>query len=404
MNAARLLKQVIRYTQYHILWPAVYASACKDPVDSKKVLFADSFAGSLTDNMEAVKVAMLSKDPDLKFAEVLAPSKSGNKIVKRVKAELKTLEFFREYATAGTLILTETYLPAYAVKRRKETQVIQLWHACGAFKKWGYSTLDSEFGASRKTAKKFPMHNCYTLVPVSSEACIGPYSEAFRCDPHIVQPLGTPRTDIFFDAEFVSGSREAICRWYEEQHTHAQHQKLEPIIRNKKIILYAPTFRGENISSAHFETPLDLEALHEKFGREYVFLYKLHPYAKDGFAVPESCKNFAFNITGSPADEALCAADVLITDYSSMIFEYSLLERPVILYAYDLDSYIKERNFYFPYKEFAPGPVAETQEQLISALEDISSSFNADKINEFKDKFMSACDGHSAERIADKIL
>ena len=396
------IKQTLRYLEYHILWPAVFRCASLRKPDPKTVLFADPYSRTLTDNMRPLFDA-LAQDGRVKlktaFAEAPAPGESG--LQKRLREERQHLKFLIKYATAGTLILTESYLPAYAVKRRKGQEVFQLWHACGAFKKWGYSILDNSFGASRKTMKQFPMHNCYTLVTVSSRDIIPAYADAFHCDPALIEPLGVPRTDVFFEPDFAARGKEALFQSYDG--THPGQRPLKEQLGSRKILLYAPTFRGNNIVEAHFDTPLDLARLKAKFGNEYAFLYKLHPYAKDGFKVPDSCKDFAFNVTDCTANDALAAADVLLTDYSSILFEYSLLDRPMVFYAYDLESYIDERNFYTPYEDLVPGPIAKTQDELESALAD-PAAFGPDRLRDFRNTYMSACDGRATERLVQRIL
>ncbi|MDO5448384.1 MAG: CDP-glycerol glycerophosphotransferase family protein, partial [Clostridia bacterium] len=283
-------------------------------------------------------------------------------------------KFLKAYASAGTVFLTESMLPAFAVKRRSGTRVVQLWHGSGAFKKWGYSTLDKSFGASRKSVERFPMHNCYTLVPVSSPEVIPHWASAFNCDPSIIKPLGVPRTDEFFDGV--------------------------PPKSEKKTILYAPTFRGNNVNLAHNDDVLDIEALKESLGSSYTLLLKMHPFVKKSIKIPESCKGFCLDISDMPTNEALKMADILITDYSSIIFEYSLLGRPMVFYAYDLESYLSERDFYYPYESFVPGPIAKTQDSLVDT---ILSLGNDTDTSAFADKYMSACDGHSTERIISEL-
>ncbi|MEG1243915.1 MAG: CDP-glycerol glycerophosphotransferase family protein, partial [Oscillospiraceae bacterium] len=95
----------------------------------------------------------------------------------------------------------------------------------------------------------------------------------------------------------------------------------------------------------------------------------------------------------------LCACDILISDYSSLIFEYSLLARPMIFYAYDLDEYDRERSFYYPYREFVPGEIVSDTNQIINAVENIEKSFDSERVLQFCQKFMSACDGQSTKRI-----
>ena len=98
-------------------------------------------------------------------------------------------------------------------------------------------------------------------------------------------------------------------------------------------------------------------------------------------------------------ETALCAADILIADYSSLIFEYSLLNKPMLFYAYDLEEYEHDRSFYFDYKSFVPGKIVINNDEIIKAIQD--KDFRADRIPTFREKFMGACDGECVKRIAE---
>jgi CDP-glycerol glycerophosphotransferase (TagB/SpsB family) len=103
-------------------------------------------------------------------------------------------------------------------------------------------------------------------------------------------------------------------------------------------------------------------------------------------------------------DELMCASDVCVTDYSSLIFEYALLNRPMLFYAYDLDDYNDWRGFYYDYDELTPGPVCRSMEALIRNLEQIDETYDFERLAAFRKKFMSACDGHATERIMEYVF
>lgn len=403
------LSELLSLFEYKVLWPATY-SLCKtvSKPDRKRILFADPYEHDLTENMIPVYAALCAKSgytlvkcfPKAKddfFKKSVLPAKvraTADKALKRILRSAEYLKFLNEYAKCGTLFITESYLPAYAVRRRPGTNVVQLWHGCGAFKKWGYSTLDKGFGADRRAAKAFPMHNCYTLVPVTSAEVIPHYADAFRTDSGKILPLGVPKTDIYFAADFSSSAKAALFSSHPE------------IPRDKKIILYAPTFRGKNITSAQSGIKLDLVSMKEKFSKDCVLLLRLHPFARKGFTVPHEVSDFCYDISDTEASTVLGASDLLISDYSSIIFDYSLLKRPMIFYAYDLDGYTGERDFYYSYEDFIPGPLTKTQteleEEIIKMIfehEKPAFDYENSKVVKFSKKFMSSCDGHSTERI-----
>ena len=102
---------------------------------------------------------------------------------------------------------------------------------------------------------------------------------------------------------------------------------------------------------------------------------------------------------GLEIDQLLCASDVCVSDYSSLIFEYSLFERPMIFFAYDLDDYFDWRGFYYNYDELTPGPVVKETEEIIDYIRHLDARFDQAQVHAFKEKFMSSCDGHATDRI-----
>lgn len=368
---------------FFLVWPLVFKIYKRRPLNKKLVLFAyNRNYTSMPDNMKSVFEYLKKRGYDC--VEMASP-KNG---LKRLFFNLK---FTKYYAVCRCVFLTDNFDPVYANAPRKGTKVIQLWHACGAFKKWGYSTTDLAWGASRESLELFPMHNTYTDAFVSCEKVIPCYAEAFGCKKEIIKPFGVPRTDVYFDSSFVSGQR-------------AELKRLLPEIGEKKVILYAPTFRGNNPTQAYNENRLDFEKLFFALSKQYVLLLKLHPFTAEKFDLTqdekERFKGFLFNVSGLVGIEtALCGADILIADYSSLIFEYSLLERPMLFFAYDLEEYDRDRSFYYDYKSFVPGKIVTDTDEIIAAIE--SKDFEGEKIKAFRETFMSACDGNSTRRIAE---
>lgn len=381
-----------RHLLYYRIWPSVYRRAARKPIDEKKALLVSNRT-SLTDNLAAIKPELESRG--MHCVELLAPAGAGS-ISGRIAEFRRNIKFQREYATSRLVFVEDAFLPLFANHPREGTRVIQLWHACGAFKKWGYSTADLKWGADRKSLERYPIHNTYTDVTVSASGVVKYYAEAFNCSQDIIKPLGVPRTDVYFDQSFVSSARDEILKIY-------------PEIGQRKIILYAPTFRGNSILTSYMDLKLDIERMSEALSDEFVLLYKLHPQTAKRFPLDEQERkkysNFVFDISlGVRIDTAMCAADMLISDYSSVIFEYSLLVRPMIFFAYDLEEYDRDRSFYNKYEDFVPGEIVRDTEGIISAVRAVQNSFDRQRVESFKEEFMNACDGHSTERIADAFI
>lgn len=383
-------KKIVKYIGYKLVLPLVYKWYARKPIDEKLVVFADHRDRDMPDNFLGL-YSMCQKNGFQ--CEVLSGRPFGNKVPKwrRRKEKLKfQFWFIKLFAQCQTLFLVEYFPLAYIVTPRTGTAVVQLWHGCGLMKRMGYAVTSNSWGISARELKRYPMHTSYTLVCASSSRVCKGYEEAFCCGIDLIKPLGSPRTDIYFNEKFRQSAREKV-------------RAMIPDIGDREIILYAPTFRGKSISKSYIKSELNYTALKEALSDKYVFLTKFHPLiASTGFQESNRLQGlgFAYDVSKKlTPEESLCAADILITDYSSIIFEFLLLERPVISYIYDIDDYIEDRGLFSPYEQLAPGPYVFTQEELIKKLRTVSEWFDIKKTRQYKEEFMSACDGHSTERI-----
>lgn len=289
-------------------------------------------------------------------------------------------------ATAQTIVLDDFYPVIYECRIRPESRLLQVWHAAGAFKRVGYSRERRPGGPPPGSV----IHRNYTDVTVSSEDIRHDYAEAFGIDVSRVSALGVPRTDAFYDEDLVAQTGRAVRLRY-------------GIPDHKRIALYAPTFRGTGQIAAHFDYDIiDWAALAHDLGNDWVVMVKMHPFVKPLAAARPHIHDVIDVTADREITELLMAADVLVTDYSSAIFEYALLRRPIVFFCPDLDQYTAERDFYYPFEQYlAAGSLVRDAAQLASAIE--MARFEADGSG-FLGYFMGACDGHSAERITREII
>lgn len=296
------------------------------------------------------------------------------------------LACLKDMATARYIFLCEGSRLVGCIRPREETVIVQVWHGCGAFKRFGFSTSELLFGGDRKENLRYSYYKNYNLVTVSSPEVVWAYREAMNLPPgsQIIQPLGNSRTDVFFQKTFLQEARARVL-------------KAVPQAEGKKVILYAPTFRG-SVGKAKAPDQLDLRAMKEALGKDYVLLIKQHPVIKKRPQLPQEVKDFAFDVSDTcTIEDLICISDLCVSDYSSLIYEYSLMGRPMIFFAYDLEDYGDWRGFYYDYEELTPGPVVRTTKELLSVIEE--DRFDLERIRAFREKFMSACDGHATERL-----
>ena len=375
------LRRIRKHYRYKVYFPKVYSSYCTEPVQENKVLFLEMRFTKLSNSFELIYKALEeSGEYDLKCSYVQFNFIRGREFTQRVN------EMLKELATAKYVFVDDASLILSSIPLRKETVAINLWHACGAFKKFGRSTAELKFGSSAATLDKYPNYGNLTHVTVSSPEVIWAYEEAMHLPKGIVKATGVSRTDQFYDKKFVESRNQKL---YE----------IMPEAKDKKVILYAPTFRG-HVATASSPDRIDFERFCRELGNEYVIVCKHHPFVKNPPIIPEELQHFARDLTKYLSiEDLLCCADICISDYSSLVFEYSLFEKPMIFYAYDYDNYCDWRGFYYDYSEFTPGPVVQTEDELLNSIKNIDTQFDKQKVIDFKEKFMGSCDGHATERI-----
>ena len=227
-----------------------------------------------------------------------------------------------------------------------------------------------------------------THLIVNSEETKKEYAQAFGVDENKVFVYGLPRTDLFFDEIKV------------EQHKQNFYQQYPELI-GKKLVLFAPTLRDHEISRP--KLALDTAKIGKELSKDYVFMLRLHPfvmehYQKEGLLSPSLKDNVISMSTYPDINTLLLVADYLITDYSSVIFEYCLMEKPMIFYAYDLEEFSDQgRGFYRTYEEYVPGPITQSTETIAELLK--KDQFDLEQVKTFVNKNYCYLDGKSAERI-----
>ena len=364
--------------------PEVYAEAAVQPVEDKVVFMENGKFPAPTDELLYEELVRQGKYKIETFSLMIRQ-------VSDAEYYMNAVDFVRAAATAKAVFITTANSLMSHFDVRPETRIIQLWHGVGMFKKVGFSTLDSEdFGRSAKSRETYNDYRNYTDVTVAAEEQIWTFEDAFRIsrDTGIFKPIGISRTDVFFDEEYRKERLERLVEAF-------------PACKGKKIILYAPTFRGY-VAKATAPDQLDIRKMAEKLSDEYVLLIRHHGICKTLPELPADLENsFVFDMNRNnliSTDGLLSIADILITDYSSLGFEYAVMEKPMVFCAYDLEEYIDTRGMYYDYSEITPGPVCKTTEEVADYIADIDNLFDRNALKAFREKYVGACDGHATER------
>ncbi len=290
-------------------------------------------------------------------------------------------------ARSRVIILEDFYPHLHALSMRPETKILQLWHACGAFKLFGLSDL----GISDHLKQDTRNHRSYDAALASGAGVVPFYSEAFGVPSSHIVPAGVPRTDFFFQEEAVDRKKRELYQRY-------------PVLSGKRVLLFAPTFRGSGNQTAYYPVEqFPVSQMLEALPDDVVLIVKNHPFVHNRMEVASEYQDRVLDLTGTEnINDLLLVTDLLITDYSSVIFEAAILQIPMLFYAFDLEDYIQSRDLYFDFASFVPGKIVREFPELVQAvLQMLQSPSDPDsgKAEPFRKFFLGAVDGHSTGRV-----
>ncbi len=382
MRALRRMLRGSAFLQKRRFEPFVRAYAIArrtTPVQPDRIVFLSDSRADFSGNLAFLADEIRRQRPGAEVIGVFKPGLGARRPLR------DAIRLPRLLASAQTIVVDDFYPLLYPLTVRPETRVLQVWHAAGAFKKMGWSRVGLPGGPLPGSLA----HRNYTDATVSSERVRPAYAEAFAMGIDHVHALGVPRTDAFFEEARVRATAERVRSAY-------------GVAAHQKIALFAPTFRGDSQYGASFDLDaLNAERVASQLGDDWVVMVKLHPFV----AASTSQRGGSGRVRDASGErelnDLLMAADVLITDYSSAIFEYALLRRPTVFFCPDLAEYTAARDFYFPFDEYATGPVVTESDELADA---IRTARVGPDIETFIDRFMSACDGRSSERIVRDVV
>ncbi len=284
-------------------------------------------------------------------------------------------------ATSSHIMLDNYYGFLAAVDFKQGVKCVQLWHAAGAIKKFGLEDLTNRTRSKRAINRFKAVYKRFDHVVVGSDEMVEIFMRSFGLQKDRFLCTGIPRTDFFYD---------------KLQMGHAVHVLREqfPMIQSKKVLLYAPTYRDGALRST--EIPLDLDKMYQQLKLEYVLLLRLHPAVSRKFE--NKYPDFMYNVSGYPnMNPLLVRADILITDYSSIPFEFSLLNKPMIFYAYDYKEYGLKRGLWEDYAAQVPGMVVMSTDELIDTIQ--KQNFRMERVQAFARKWNQYSNGQASQNL-----
>ncbi|MED1114711.1 CDP-glycerol glycerophosphotransferase family protein [Bacillus paramycoides] len=299
------------------------------------------------------------------------------------KSIVQTIQGAYHLATSQHVIIDNYFGSLSTIRFKSGVQCIQIWHAAGAIKKFGL--LAPSFKRRSKYAQKrfLKVYNNFHKVVVGSDALANIYMDAFGIEEENILKTGIPRTDVFFNKNHQKHIVNSLLCGL-------------PDLQRKKVILYAPTFRDKELED--FDLHLNIDAMYEALKDEYILVIKLHPAIRNNLEYKESYKDFLYDYSLYPnINDLFLVTDILITDYSSVPFEFCLLNKPMIFFAYDLKKYVKKRGIIGDFIADVPGPVVYNSAEIIETVRNYS--FDSNKLKQFNARWNQYSDGNSSKKL-----
>lgn len=290
-----------------------------------------------------------------------------------------TCEFIEEFgriltiAEASVLVVETSFRYVSQFPISSKTQVVYCGHGGGAYKKMGFAALQQNSSNMEQIRVK-RINGKYSYILCSSEKLINFITENYKLSSSRILPFGIPRTDILYNLD-INSIREEFFKGF-------------PECKGRKLVLYAPTFRTKNkrrVGSFFLED----DELPNDFFKEYCLLFRKHPSLKN-ISIPSRW----IDVSSLRPEMCLAVSDLLVSDYSSIIFDYSFFHRPVFLLAPDTEEYNRtQRELWFSPQELVGEMHCKSTEEFLQKLK------HAQPCNLWE-RFMDSCDGHSSERIS----
>lgn len=362
------------------------------PVDKKIIVFESGLGKQLGDSPKEIYDEIIHQELDYKkvwiYNKYYRFSDPKTKKIKRL-----TPRYYYYLLRAGYWVNNQNF-PTY-IKKRRGTTYLQTWHGT-PLKKMLYDISDVQ-GRSDDYVDRVgkAIQNWDYLIspsPYASKA----FKSAFNYKEKIIE-TGYPRNDIFYAEDKSKIKNEVLNRLH--------------VPKNKRIILYAPTFRDNKVSNTNkflFDIEMDLHQMKEQLGDEYIILLRMHVVVVNKLNIDESLEGFVYNASSYPdIQELQLISDVLITDYSSVMFDFANTGKPMLFYTYDLEDYRDNiRGFYMDFEQEAPGPLVFNTEEIIDSIQNIDNTVleYQEKYQRFQKKYCSLEDGKASERVVNQLF
>ncbi|MCR4673219.1 MAG: CDP-glycerol glycerophosphotransferase family protein [Lachnospiraceae bacterium] len=382
-NKKRTKKLRTRNREYYKQHAAEHFRAVENG-GKKGILFLTQQNEEIRNNLEAVRNRLIERGLDQEFnIDTFAQPAAFVP-----KAELHDYEFsiIKKLAEADYVMLDDHCPILDWLGLNSNTVVVQLWHAGAGYKAVGYSRWGHP-----KTPGAQSAHRKYTYGITPSSKIAYFFSEQFGINEEQILPTGMPRMDKYLDPEHRKQAEEGLYELY-------------PALRERKVLLFAPTYRGWGKKTANYPfEKVDFGRLYDYCGDDKFIVFKMHPWVQDPVPIPEEYLDRMADLSDYPdINDIFYITDLLISDYSSGVFEYSLMRKPALFYAFDEHQFEYSRGFHRDYRSNTPGKIVSTFDELMEALE--KEDFEFEKIDAYIEHHFDHVDTGSSDRVIDWIL
>ncbi|MDL2211455.1 CDP-glycerol glycerophosphotransferase family protein [Erysipelotrichaceae bacterium OttesenSCG-928-M19] len=355
-------------------------------VNEKMFFFESNLGRQYTGNPRYIYEAMIEMYPDYEY--VWGYNGDPDNIPGNPKVvERGSQEYYQLLAQAKYLINNTNFLNIFF---RKESFFLQTWHGT-PLKTLHYDRKNIE-PARREKGTFYLKSREWSALLAANEYSASKFKSAFRYEGEILE-YGYPANDVFYDSD----KQELFRRRIREQLN---------IEEDKYVILYAPTWTGyKPLGGAIFEfkLELDIEKLISDLGNDVVLLIRSHHMSASD-EVLEKLKGQIINVSKfDDAIELMCAADLLITDYSSIIYDWYCTKKPALYYVPDLEEFLKYRPLYYDFRNKYSIPLCQSQDELVS---EINNALQGNHVvdEQFYQDFCSLHDGNATKKVIEYLL
>lgn len=372
-------------TLYLTLFKTIF-SICHLFPQKNKTVFVSSFGDNIFFVLEEVR----KTDSEIVFLSTNSSKNSAMHVDYPIlkfneKHVLDWIKSIYHIATAKIIFIDNYYGFLAATNFKKNVICVQLWHAAGAIKQFALKDPSNRQRSHRANARFQKVYNRFDKIVVGSEKMADIMKTSFGANDDRILRTGIPRTDFFYDIEKVAKAKQQL---YDSI----------PTAKQKKVILYAPTFRENQSQLTKFH--LDLNRMFEELKDDYILLVRAHPSVKMSFV--DAFPGFLYDVSQiGHVNEILTITDILITDYSSIPFEFSLLKKPMYFFPYDLFEYMEERGFYEPYESLVPGPIAFETKELIRMIKE--NAYSPERLEQFQQQWNTYSTGDASYQLIQAI-